>query len=193
MNLVLLPATDPEERRYGVMPERLDAFPTAVLHHVRFQTMVWYNTAVRENAVAQIEAFGLSSLVLIGFSKSGLGAWNIARALPERVAATVIFDAPVTLERRPGWKADDFYADDAAWQADLPCRLVTEFKAAMPATHKLILISGAAFHPAMARLSSLLADALVPHTFLARPAMPHHWQAGWIDEALGIVMGPPMR
>lgn len=192
-HVVFLPATDPNDARYGVAPARLKGFSRLAFHHVRFPTMVWYNAAVRQAAMAQIKALGLPALVLVGFSKSGLGAWNIARALPECVAATVIFDAPATLERRPGWKAEDFYADDAAWQADLPCRLVPEFKAAMPAAHRLVLVSGAAFHPAMSRLSNLLADATVPHTFLARPAMPHHWQAGWIEEALGVVMGPPMR
>jgi pimeloyl-ACP methyl ester carboxylesterase len=184
MNLVLLPATDPDDPRYGTMPERIAGYPGVVLGHVRFPHVVWYNQAVREQALQQINALPLSPIVLVGFSKSGLGAWNIARTLPGRVEATIIFDAPVIRAELPPWGTGPFYADNEAWLADLPIRHVAEFKAALPAQHRLILISGANFHSEMMALSQALNDTGVEHTFLPRPHLKHHWSSGWIEEGL---------
>jgi pimeloyl-ACP methyl ester carboxylesterase len=193
MNVVFLPATDPADGTFGVIPDRLAGPSQGSVHAIRFPSMVWYNEPVRREAIAQIEALNLTSLVLVGFSKSGLGAWNLARAMPDRVVATVIFDAPVAQERRPKWRAEEFYADDTAWLEDLPCRHVPEFKAALPDPHKLILISGEKFHREMSRLSFLLADTDTAHTFLSRPGLKHHWQSGWIEEGLSIAFAPTIR
>jgi pimeloyl-ACP methyl ester carboxylesterase len=94
-NLVILPATEPDDTTYGTAPMHIEAYPDAVVHQIRFPKMVWYNETVCKETIAQIEALGLSEIVLVGFSKSGLGAWHIARAMPERVAGTIIFDSPV--------------------------------------------------------------------------------------------------
>jgi pimeloyl-ACP methyl ester carboxylesterase len=189
LHLVCLPATAPHDATYGLTPDAIAGYPKAAVHPIHFPTMVWYNAAVRRKAIAQIDALGLSSLALVGFSKSGLGAFNIARAIPDRVAATVIFDAPVVRETLPRWGTAPFYADDAEWLTDLPARHVDEWAAAMPAAHRLILISGEAFHDEIASLSGLLHGAGVVHTFLPRPDMRHHWQAGWLEEALAVLLG----
>ena len=94
-NLVILPATEPDDTTYGTAPMHIEAYPEATVHHIRFPKMVWYNETVCKETIAQIEALGLSEIVLVGFSKSGLGVWHIARAMPERVAGTIIFDSPV--------------------------------------------------------------------------------------------------
>ena len=143
VNLVFLPATAPEDRTYGAIPEQLADYPDAAIRQVRFPTMVWYNERIRREAMAQIRAWGNAPIILVGFSKSGLGAWHVARAIPDLVAGTLIFDAPVARAALPPWGTQPFYADDEAWQRDLPLRHVQAFDAAMPKTHRLVLISGA--------------------------------------------------
>lgn len=192
MDLVFLPATDPHDRTYGVIPERIDSYPYVTIHQVRFPAMVWYNQTVRDQAIRQIDAMHLASIVLVGFSKSGLGAWNIARALPGRLAATIIFDAPAAREELPPWSTAAFYPDNAAWLADLPIRHVAEFKTALPKGHRLILISGANFHDEMSALLRALTDAGIAHTFLPRPHLKHHWNSGWIEEALALLHQQPV-
>ena len=60
----------------------------------------------------------------------------------------------------------------------------------MPVTHRLVLISGAAFHDEMVRLAETLAAAGVNHAFVSRPQLPHHWQAGWIEEGVAAIIAP---
>ena len=91
LNLVLLPATEPGDDTYGIMPGRVEAYPSAVVHPVHFPTMVWYNESIRNAAIAQIQSLETNPVILVGFSKSGLGAWNIARTIPQRISGTIIF------------------------------------------------------------------------------------------------------
>ena len=41
LNLVFLPATEPGDATFGAAPERLASYPAAVIHQIRFPTMVW--------------------------------------------------------------------------------------------------------------------------------------------------------
>ena len=188
LNLIVLPATEPGDERYGTAPDEVAGRADVAVHHVRFPHLVWYNEAVRRQTVAQIEAMDLPPAVLVGFSKSGHGAWHIAQALPERTRATVIFDAPVA--RELNWGADEFFTEDE-WAAALPIRHIAEYKAAVSPEHRLILISGEGFHDEMVRLSRALHEAGVAHQFLPHPHQKHHWQSGWVDEAVRALLQPP--
>lgn len=187
MNLVFLPATEPTNENYGKVPEKIQVAADISIHRVRYPGLVWYNERIREQAIAQIRSLNVFPIVLVGFSKSGLGAWNIARTIPNLVAATLIFDAPVARNELPPWGTGPFYEDDASWQKDLPLRSVQEFAAAMPASHQLVLISGTGFREEMAQLSRALTQLGHKHIYLDRPTMKHHWNSGWIEEGLNEI------
>ncbi len=190
LNLVFLPATGPGDITFGTIPDSIAGYPDASIRRVGFSRLVWYNEAVRKETIAQISAWDVAPIVLVGFSKSGLGAWNIARTIPDLVSATIIFDAPAARLQLPPWGTDAFYPDDAAWQANLPIRTIREFKTAMHTEHQLVLISGANFHDEMSALSDALAANGVPHLFLPCPDMKHHWNSGWIEVGLNILLKP---
>jgi len=187
LNLVFLPATEPGDTEFGSIPEE---YPGVSVHRIHFSTMVWYNQTICRQAIEQIHSLSVSPAVLVGFSKSGLGAWNITRTIPARISATIIFDAPVAGEKLPPWGTSSFYADDAAWLEDLPIRTVSDFQWKVSAGHKLILISGEAFHQEMCELSRKLRDMKFSHVFLPRPHMKHHWQSGWIEEGIKTLLQP---
>lgn len=188
LNLVILPATEPGDDTYGLPPDYIPAYPEITVHHVRFPSLVWYNQAVQDRAVAQIRRLCTKPVILVGFSKSGLGAWNIARTIPDLVRATIIFDAPVAREELPPWETAAFYDGDESWQQDLPMGSITAFKAAMPADHSLVLISGEGFHEEMRALSDAAHRIGLEHAFLPRPDRIHNWQSGWIEEGLGVIL-----
>ncbi|HAU38829.1 MAG TPA: hypothetical protein DCX07_14075, partial [Phycisphaerales bacterium] len=160
---VFLPATEPGDATYGIAPTRLDEAPECRVHHVRFDSLVWYNRAVRRQAAEQIDARGLSSFVLVGFSKSGLGAINLACELGEHVVATVVFDAPVARTKLPPWGTGPFYAGDDDWLADLPMANAATLKQTLPQSHRLILISGEGFHDEMTTFSRRLNELKLGH------------------------------
>ncbi len=185
MDVLYLPATDPADDTYGHPPESFPDDPTIRVFSVSYPRMVWYNEEIRAEALRQIEMMSADRVVLVGFSKSGLGAWHLAQALPECVKATIIFDAPMALQQLPSqWGAAPFYPSAEAWQRDLPVYGITQFQRDVSADHKLILISGAHFDADMRQLVSALNDAGIDHTFLPHPEIRHHWNAGWVEIGL---------
>lgn len=188
LNLAFLPATEPGDDTYGGIPDSLSDYRHITVHQVTFPRLSWYNTAVRNDAIEQIRAWGVSPIVLVGFSKSGLGAWNIARTIPDLVAGTIIFDAPVARHQLPPWGTRPFYVNNSAWQADLPICTIRQFAQVMPGSHHLILIAGANFNEEMSTLSQALLQIGSKHIFLDRPAMKHHWNSGWIEEGLRTLL-----
>ena len=190
MNLVFLPATEPGDETRGRVPERIATYPSVCIHQVSYPGMVWYNETIRKEAITQIQALALASIVLVGFSKSGLGAWNIARMIPDLVAGTIIFDAPVAGEIRLPYGSDPFYADDESWKHDLPVQSAHAFHAGMPDRHSLVLISGECYHEEMCSLSSALSKNGAQHSFLPQPHLKHHWNSGWIEQGLKELLEP---
>lgn len=189
LNLVFLPATEPGDVAYGTIPEWIDGYPRISIRQVRYPGMVWYNEDVCAKAIAQIRTWKLKSIILVGFSKSGLGAWNIVRTIPDCVYGTIIFDAPVSREQLPPWGTAPFYRDNESWLKDLPIRTIQDFQAKVPLTHRLVLISGENFHDEMSVLAHALSMTTVSCVFLPRPSLKHHWQSGWIEEGLSVLLG----
>jgi pimeloyl-ACP methyl ester carboxylesterase len=133
--------------------------------------------------VDQLRALPATRPVLVGFSKSGLGAWNLARELGDALAATVIFDAPMARLQTPPWDAARFYPDDAAWQRDLPALHVPQMTGRF-APGPLIMVTGCKFHDEMVQVSRRMAQAKIDHCLLPQPQREHHWQSGWLQDAL---------
>lgn len=189
MHIVFLPATEPGNTSYGQIPEHIPGYPDVSTSLVSYPNLVWYNRAVQDEAIRQIRSMDRQPIILVGFSKSGLGAWNISMRMPDRVVGTIIFDAPVAREQLPPWGTAPFYADDAAWQEDLPLRTVNRFHDVMPDDHRLILIAGPGFSDEMLALSNALHTIGRQHDVLDRQSTAHHWNAGWIEEGLEMLRG----
>ena len=179
MHPVLLPATDPADTTFGTPPPDLPS--------VDFERQVWYNREIRQEVIRQIREDQLTPVALIGFSKSGLGAWNLTREHPEWIKACVIFDAPMTLESLPPWGTAAFYPDENEWQADLPLRTLDSFLESVPESLPLVLISGVMFHDQMCHMSEALQEKGREHVFLPRPEMAHHWESGWLQEGMALL------
>ena len=187
IELVMLPATEPDDKTYGQMPSSITGYPKLSIRHIHFPHMVWYNREIQRQAIAQIPVSSVYERVAVGFSKSGLGAWNIVLAAPELFSGSIIFDAPVTMECLPGWGTAPFYKNDVEWQADLPVRSIVEFRKKVPAKHKLILISGEKFHDQMSLFARTITDAGIPHIYIPGKNFKHHWNSGWIEEGLKAI------
>ncbi len=185
--IVFLPATEPGDTTYGAIPEDIEAYPDILIHRITFPTLEWYNKSVRNDAISQLQSIATSPVILVGFSKSGLGAWNIARAVPDLIEATIIFDAPVAREELPPWGTSPFYDGDGSWQEDQPIRTVDAFQSAVSKTHSLVLISGEGFHEEMCALSQAASEIGLEHVFLPRSKLAHNWQSGWIEEGLKAI------
>lgn len=194
INLVLLPATEPGDKTYGVMPERIEGYPDISVYAITFPTMVWYNREICKKTETQIRALGVSPIILAGFSKSGLGVWNVAQLVPDLISGMIIFDSPaVRTELFSPSDANRFYKTDSEWQQDQPICTIEKFQTAMAKTGTVALISGESFSEEMCALAKALSSTAISHVFLPRQNLKHHWQSGWIEEGLRVLLTHPTR
>jgi len=91
---IYLAATNPDEDRYGFMPQK-PSCPDNDILSIQFPYEVWYNEEWRDTTMRIIRPKLRTKNILIGFSKSGLGALNIAIENPGIFHAVVIFDSPL--------------------------------------------------------------------------------------------------
>ena len=177
---VILPATDPSDNSYGKVPRH--ELVGIVVHEVVFASLVWYNCSVRKETERQIGRMSLTGHnILIGFSKSGLGALNYLIENPGVFQACIIFDSPVMRKECPPWETEAFY-DQASWSADLPTEHVDELIAISQQT-KLVLVSGEFFCDEMLEFSQLLSEGGGKSQFFDLH-FPHRWDSGWLQTAI---------
>jgi pimeloyl-ACP methyl ester carboxylesterase len=127
MKLVFLPATDPRDSSYGrpqqEWPVLRRSHPQAEVLLLSFDTMVWYTRSIRADAFDRIREIcdgEFSQVVLIGFSKSGCGAMNIALDHPGLFRSVVVFDAPLLNEDINRFGMYRFYPSADQLRPDVP-------------------------------------------------------------------------
>ena len=184
--VVFLPATAPEDPRYGQPPAAVPNLPAERIHQLSFARQVWYNRQVRAAAIAQIKALAAGPVVLVGFSKSGLGAIGIALDQPDLVSRLLIFDAPVCRQELPPWETADFYTPET-WRQDLPANRVRELGGWLQGARRLVLVAGAGFSADMQAFATMLAGHPPQLRLIANPTRVHHWNSGWVEEFLPLV------
>jgi pimeloyl-ACP methyl ester carboxylesterase len=193
MQIVFLPATASDCERYGQpeadWPALRARLPHAECTLIRFDRMVWYTPRIRAEALRRMPnpSGAAGAVTLVGFSKSGCGALNLALDHPGLFRSVVVFDAPLANEDIRRFELSSFYADAQELRADVPL-LRVRAGATFGATD-LILVRGETFAEEMdlffAALRDRNLDAVVPDGVRC----PHHWNSGWILPALDLALG----
>jgi hypothetical protein len=180
---IYLPASAPDNHNFGKVPDA-PAVPGNAILAVRFEKEVWYNKAWRAKTLEQIRPSLAEINLLIGFSKSGLGALNIAIDNPGMFHSVIIFDAPLMHQELPSWNTAEFYSQET-WAEDLPQNRLSGLKE-LSDRAAIIHISGDNFAEDHQALHELLTAHDIRASFLARPQLLHSWESGWVQEALSL-------
>jgi pimeloyl-ACP methyl ester carboxylesterase len=194
MKIVFLPAVSPGDLSYGSPQDdwaRLESrFPGAECAMVRFDTMVWYNRRIRAETMRQVSGIcrgKLDDAVLVGFSKSGCGAANIALDHPGIFRSVVVFDAPLCNQDATLFGMEPFYRDSRALRPDVPALRIRhgdDF-----GSTALVLVSGMHFADQMAEFAEELSRRRLPFHRINDTAYPHNWNAGWLLRAIAVLAG----
>ena len=186
MNRILeiyLPASAPDNLEFGKIPDT-PAIAGNTLINVKFAKEVWYNQEWRKKAIAQFLPVLDKNNILIGFSKSGLGALNIAMENPTMFHAVIIFDSPLMYQKLPAWNTSPFYSQ-LTWEDDFVGNRLNKIKSLSDNT-KIIHIGGAHFHKDHKIFHNLLKAHDIQHYYLSRPQLSHNWGSGWLFESVEL-------
>ena len=125
-----------------------------------------------------------SGRLLLGFSKSGWGAWSLLLRHPDLFERAVAWDAPLLLDRPgPYGSGDIFGTPENFARYELLARL-RGLRGQWTDSHRLILPGHANFRREHLDLHRQLTDWQVPHDFVDAGPEKHDWHSGWVEPAV---------
>jgi len=119
---------------------------------------------------------------LLGFSKSGWGAWSLLLRQPDQFAAASAWDAPMMMEQ-PKFGMDKIVGDRKTFEAYRIPNLLRTHAEAVRSRERLALLGYGNFRADHVRCHALLDELKIPHAYADGPKQRHHWDGGWLPAA----------
>lgn len=212
----LLPVEAGRERRYGdAMTEavRLDAANRygAIFVAPTFAALPWYADHPTDRSLAQ-ERYLVEVVLplvertypalaeprgrlLVGFSKSGWGAWSLLLRHPKVFGRAASWDAPLTMGWPSKYGSQPIFGTEENFEKYHITRLLDQrakLLSANPDTAeppRLILLGKGNF-PDHEPIHAQLLKLGIPHKYHDGPQTPHVWDRAWLEPALEALVKP---
>jgi hypothetical protein len=131
--------------------------------------------------------------LLLGFSKSGWGAWSLLLRHPEVFARAAAWDAPLMLDHPGPYGSGPIFGTADNFRRYEVGPLVRQRADLLRCQPRLILAGHQAFAADHRGAHELLDELRVPHLFLEGPARKHDWHSGWVAAAVEALLADPPR
>lgn len=209
--LYLLPVEANTEHRYGdglLEAKKLDLANKHRLICVAptFSHLPWYADHPTDKTIRQ-ESYFLKVVVpaiekryparaerdgrlLVGFSKSGYGAWSLLLRHPDLFAKAAAWDAPLMKTEPNQFGMGPIYGtaeNFASYRIDQLLRDRAERlrpKAGEQPTANLIHLGYGNFRDHHQRAEALLNELQIPHAYADGPKLEHTWHSGWMETSV---------
>jgi hypothetical protein len=122
--------------------------------------------------------------LLLGFSKSGWGAISLLLRRPDLFDAAAAWDAPLMQERPDRFGMGPIFGTQGSFDGYYLPRRLRENATWLRDRKRLALLGYDAFRDDMQRAHALLEELRVPHDYADGPRRLHHWESGWVEDAV---------
>jgi len=200
--LFVLPVDPVMQRRWGdglVTARKLDAanrFGFIVVAPT-FADWPWYcdhpdKPALRQETyfldivvplVARLHPHEASRRALVGFSKSGWGAFSLLLRHPKAFGAACAWDAPMMMER-PRFEMGRIVGTQENFGHYRIAALLASHGAALGKATRLGLFGYGNFRADTQRAHALMERLGIPHHYADGPPRKHNWDSGWLEESI---------
>jgi S-formylglutathione hydrolase FrmB len=206
----VLPVEAGTESRYGnglLEVKKLDLHNQRGLIFVQptFTRLPWYTDHPSDPAIRQ-ESYFLKVVVpfvekqypargdaggrlLLGFSKSGCGAFSLLLRHPEMFGKAAAWDAPLAMER-PGYGMDGIVGTQENFEKYRIVKLLDQRADDLKKEKRLALIGYNAFRKHHQTVHEHLERLQIPHEYRDEAKPKHTWDAGWLGATLDFLSGP---
>jgi Putative esterase len=144
---------------------------------------------VEKQYPARAEASGR---LLLGFSKSGWGAFSLLLRNPEMFGKAAAWDAPFTMER-PNYGMDAIVGTPENFEKYRIVKLLELRAADLKKEKRLALIGTNAFPEHHQAIHEQMERLKIPHEYRDEKKPKHTWDAGWIEDAVRFLYPEPNR
>ena len=128
--------------------------------------------------------------LLLGFSKSGWGAWSLLLRHPDLFAKAAAWDAPLSKHRPDQFHMDEIFGTQQNFQKYEIAKLLQPRTDVLAGSPRLILMGYGNFRADHHAIHALLDLFQIPHVYRDGPQRKHQWDSGWLPEAVDLLFKP---
>ena len=205
----ILPVEPTRESRYGdglleVKRENLHNKYEAVFVAPTFSDLPWYTDHPTQARVRQ-ESYFVKVVVpfvdktyptsgrardrlLVGFSKSGWGAWTLLLRHPETFGRAAAWDAPLMMESIGKYGNRNIFGSQRNFERYRVADLLKQRVAELRPSARLILTGYGNFRSHHQAAHGLLEQLKVPHIYRDGPRRKHRWDSGWLPGTVQLLL-----
>lgn len=121
------------------------------------------------------------SRALLGFSKSGWGAWTLLLRHPEMFERAAAWDAPMTMET-PRYGMAPIVGTQENFEPYRITSLLRQRGKVLGSEPRLMLAGWDFYRDQTVAARGLLQQLKIPHVYRDGPQRRHHWNSGWMAE-----------
>lgn len=126
--------------------------------------------------------------LLLGFSKSGWGAFCLLLRNPTTFGKAAAWDAPLMMKPPGRYGSKPIFGSVKNFERYRITALLKKQGTALGQSPRLILTGYGNFRPQHVAFRKLMQELKVPHVYRDGPKRKHHWNSGWVAEAVGLLV-----
>ena len=128
--------------------------------------------------------------LLVGFSKSGWGAWSLLLRHLDLFGKAAAWDAPLMQATPDRFGMGPIFGSTANFERYRISRLLRQHASELRDSTRLVLTGYAgSFRQHHIKTHALLKELEIPHVYRDGPKRDHRWGSGWLDEAVTLLVG----
>jgi hypothetical protein len=131
---------------------------------------------------------GRAGRLLVGFSKSGWGAFALLLRHPDLFDRAAAWDAPLNKQAPDQFGMDKIFATQENFARYQLSRLLVERAADVRDGQRLIHLGFGNFREHHRAFEQLLLQHQITHFYHDGPHREHHWSSGWLPEAIELLV-----
>ena len=125
---------------------------------------------------------------LLGFSKSGWGAWSLLARHPDLFGRAAAWDAPLDMQRFDLYGAAQVFGTREHFETHRVLPAILNSPTLKALSPRLVLTGYDNFRQHHETAHRLLDEAKFPHVYRDGPKLKHVWNSGWVEEAVELLM-----
>lgn len=129
-----------------------------------------------------------SGRLLVGFSKSGWGAWTLLMRNPQVFGRAAAWDSPMLMDRFDMFRSGAIFGTDENFRRYQITTLLNQRAEPLRQGKRLILMGYGPTPQGHREVHVLLDELMIPHAFRDGPERSHDWHSGWVSEAVELVL-----
>lgn len=127
--------------------------------------------------------------LLLGFSKSGWGAWTLLLRNPDVFGRAVAWDAPLMMDKPGKYGSGDIFGTADHFKGYRVSKLLEANPDKLQKEKRLILLGYGNFRAEHEAAHALLDKLKIAHEYRDGPARKHDWHSGWVKEGVELLLG----